>query len=227
MLYIKQIVFENNITSSLVYNTCKLCRILKHFCSLKVTNFNWELHFCTDKINRKLKNIYIYTDDKTVSSTDKTSTENSSTENSSTNNSSSTVVKPDKPVYTIGNLSDVIKKPKYNDPLYSALHGPTSNISSVDWYDLEKKLYPRNEEAIRQLPFLYLYHGKRFCVERENEDDSDVSLFHSTKDASLGMYDHQRIFQVWETVHGVEQFLQQVMGTENYPVLRLCLKNKM
>ena len=123
------------------------------------------------------------------------------------------------------------------DPLYSALHGPTATNSYCVCVDVPnpqtKHSKQRNYTAKHQLKntsSLYLYHGKRFCVGRENEDDSDASLFHSTKDASLGMYDHQRIFQVWETVYGIEQQLKQTMGTlfdeiKKYPVFKLYLKN--
>ena len=71
-----------------------------------------------------------------------------------------------KPVYSVSNLSNAMKRPNINDSIYSALHGPTASNSKVVKHlvgDVLRKIYYLNQdESFQREQPLYLYHGERY-----------------------------------------------------------------
>ena len=124
------------------------------------------------------------------------------------------------------------------NPLYSALHGPTANNSQVFWFDIlhrssgeiTRKYLQSSNPSIQpwhENAPLNLYNGKRFCV-LKSEDDCEDGLFDRDNDASLGLYDHQKLNETFETVYGMKHLLRENMGTlgmMQYLVKRLNSKN--
>ena len=117
-------------------------------------------------------------------------------------------------------LSKGRKRPESSDALHSALHGPTANNSGLWWiyflnYDLERHEHFLNPEVLQRWtskPALYLYHHKRYCVNIEDENEDDVSLFDEEKDASKMMYPRQLAdVTKYETLEGIKNFLRDFM----------------
>ena len=84
----------------------------------------------------------------------------------STGRLSSEVWDSEKPVYAVSKLSKAKKRPRINDSIYSALHGPSANNSKLLWYEkevngvVEKTFITRNNLQKSTQP-LYVYHGKK------------------------------------------------------------------
>ena len=84
----------------------------------------------------------------------------------STGRLSSEVLDSEKPVYAISKLSKAKKRPRKNDSIYSAFHGPTANNSKLLWYEKEddgvvEKVFLTNDNLQQSTEPLYLYHGKK------------------------------------------------------------------
>ena len=72
----------------------------------------------------------------------------------------------EKPVYAISKLSKAKKKPRIDDSIYSAFHGPTANNSKLLWYEKEEdgvteKVFLTRDILQQSTQPLYLYHGKK------------------------------------------------------------------
>ena len=92
-------------------------------------------------------------------------------------------------------------------PLYDALHGPTASSSQIRFI-LPERVDQRTQREIfnsasasihcqiqqytQSVILLYLYHGKRFCVDKENDDEHDANLVKWTNNTSFDKYDHQK-----------------------------------
>ena len=138
------------------------------------------------------------------------------------------------------------ERPEYSHPLCSALQGPTANDSELMWPS-----FVRNENELKLTTTkhgknlldewksptsLYLYHDKRYCVSRENDDKSDVCLFSSDNasqfqnDASNKMYEHQfKDYKLYETMTGSLRLLReklQTTGKGQYPIKTLRCNKK-
>ena len=79
---------------------------------------------------------------------------------------SSEVLDSEKPFYAISKLSKAKKRPRKNDSIYSAFHGPTANNSKLLWYEKEddgvvEKVFLTNDNLQQSIQPLYLYHGKK------------------------------------------------------------------
>ena len=125
-----------------------------------------------------------------------------------------------KSVFLISNLSKAFERPEPSNPLYSALHGPTANDSELIWkfhynFANRKKKMLENPEVLQRWTsdaLLYLYHHKRYCVNIEDEDEDDDSLFNEEKDASKMMYPRQLAdVTKYETLEGIKNFLWNFM----------------
>ena len=129
-------------------------------------------------------------------------------------------------------------------PLYDALSGPTASSSQIRFI-LPERVEQRTQRAFfnsisasiqrqikpytRDVTPLYLYHGKRFCVDKQNDDESDANLFQWTVSSSFDMYDHQKKKLWLETLEGVRNELRRTMGTsENNQcgIVQLFLERK-
>ena len=130
-----------------------------------------------------------------------------------------------KPAYFVSNLSQAKKRPDTKNPLYSALHGPTANKSAIEYtylspFDnsLKFPVYPiemlskwKNEER------LYLYHGERDCVKRENKTKVNVFDWFNN-DAALHMYPkHQQAYDLNEGIEKVKNVLRTDLKTVDAP----------
>ena len=136
------------------------------------------------------------------------------------------------PAYIINNISNAVERPTFSDPLYTALHGPRANDSVIQWSEeqnssCEQQRQNKNQKQLSHLintTPLYLYHGKRYCVERENEDDdTSTELFDETRNALRYKYDYQK----YPTEDSDIKYLTNFMGTEEtmkYPVVKLRYK---
>ena len=88
----------------------------------------------------------------------------------STGRLSSEVLDSEKPVYAISKLSKAKKKPRIDDSIYSAFHGPTANNSKLLWYEKEEdgvteKVFLTRDILQQSTQPLYLYHGKKsICI---------------------------------------------------------------
>ena len=75
---------------------------------------------------------------------------------------------------------------------------------------------------------LYLYHARRYCVSIEKADESDVSLFDATNDASEYMYDHQaKDYKFYDTIEGAIYQIRELLfptGKNDYPYRILKIK---
>ena len=129
-----------------------------------------------------------------------------------------------KPAYFVSNLSQAQKRPDTENPLYSALHGPTANKSSMDYSyfnfegSLIKNLVPnemlskwKNKER------LYLYHGERDCVKKEDKIKVDVFDWFNN-DAASNMYPkHQQAYNLNEGIENVKNVLRRDLETVDAP----------
>ena len=128
------------------------------------------------------------------------------------------------PTYFISNLSNTKERPEIWNPLYSALHGPAGNEQDMCYY-FDKKMRKRVTVCDEVLKYckkpnvLYLYHGERYCVEKENKtDNANDKLFDDSKDASTVLYpDHKLTYKIYETAVGVKDSLRGLMNTPYAP----------
>ena len=111
------------------------------------------------------------------------------------------------------------KRPKDSNSLHSALHGPTANNSATDnWKDYlnlrqNKPNNPEMRDQEEKPTALYMYHYKRFCVNRENEENSDASLFDRKEDTSKLLHPHQlKHYNYHESIMGALNGLRARMG---------------
>ena len=138
-----------------------------------------------------------------------------------------------KPVFSISHLSEMKKRPEYyRGSIYSALHGPVANKSQLNFiYDVNQRKHYENPRVLAQWkrnPSLFLYHGKRYCAEKQNEDNNGASLFDAVNNASNKLYDHQtQSLKLFDDVLGVIRKLRSGMKTEGmgqYPTKILRVK---
>ena len=132
------------------------------------------------------------------------------------------------PAYFISNLSEAKRRPNSKNPLYSALHGPTANKSSIEYEHLN---FCDNLLKIPVLPNemlskwkneqrLYLYHGKRDCVKREeNKKRYDVfNYFDIDADAALCKYPkHELACELNENIENVKNLLKSNLEAVDAP----------
>ena len=134
-----------------------------------------------------------------------------------------------KPAYFITNLSRAKERPETSNPLYSALHGPVGNNTWVRYEHIlvnncwrkrvpdqcsNEWLYQRENEEV-----LYLYHGSRWCVSREN-DTRGRALFHWLEDASDYYYAHHLDhIELNQPLHSVHNKVRQLLETSERPAL--------
>ena len=86
-------------------------------------------------------------------------------------------IEPRKPKYFTSNISDVKKPPEHTNCLYSALRGPSANNNCVRYWCNEGETEDVADDVIdeviaerwRAFEPLYLYHGKRLCLDRESD----------------------------------------------------------
>ena len=111
------------------------------------------------------------------------------------------------------------KRPKDSNSLHSALHGPTANNSATDnWKDYlnlrqNKPNNPEMRDQEEKPTALYLYHYKRFCVNRKKVEKSDACLFDRKKNASKFLYKHQlHSYNYHESIMGAVKCLRARMG---------------
>ena len=130
-----------------------------------------------------------------------------------------------KPAYFVSNLSQAHKRPDFENPLYSALHGPTANKSSMfySYFNFEgsliKNLILPNEmlSKWKAEERLYLYHGKRDCVKKENKIKVDVFDWFNN-DAASNMYPkHQQAYNLNEGIENVKNVLRRDLETVDAP----------
>ena len=136
------------------------------------------------------------------------------------------------PAYIISNISNAIERPTSSDPLYTALHGPRANDSVIEWSEVQNSSCEQQRQNKKQKQLshsvnstpLYLYHGKRYCVEKENEDDgAQTELFDKNCNALHYKYDDQK----FPTEDSDIKYLADFLGTEatmQYPVVKLRYK---
>ena len=84
----------------------------------------------------------------------------------STGRLSSEVLDSEKPVYAISKLLKTKKRPRIDNSIYSAFHGPTANNSKLLWYEKEEdgvteKVFLTRDILQQSTQPLYLYHGKK------------------------------------------------------------------
>ena len=129
-----------------------------------------------------------------------------------------------KPAYFVSNLSQAQKRPDTENPLYSALHGPTANKSSMDYSyfnfegSLIKNLVPnemlskwKNKER------LYLYHGERDCVKKEDKIKVDVFDWFNN-DAASNMYPkHHLAYDLNQNIENMKNMLRSDLNAVNAP----------
>ena len=122
------------------------------------------------------------------------------------------------------------KRPKHSDSLHSALHGPTGNnsvYSPKDYLNLNQR-NPNNPETLDQEEkptALYLYHYKRFCVDRKKVEKSDACLFDRKKDASQFAYIHQ-LHSIYINSFAYN-YHESIMGALNCLRARMGITEKM
>ena len=138
-------------------------------------------------------------------------------------------------IHAVSKLSEAKERPKPGSKIYSALHGPSAN-RSVFFYNYE--LTSDNKLLRRELDYdlrkewnkiepLYLYHGERFCVDVEKNNDNNVDLFNEDEDVSKQFYQDQRDnYERNNSEEEIRTFLKQIMGTEdlselNYPTKKI------
>ena len=136
------------------------------------------------------------------------------------------------PAYIINNISNAIERPTSSDPLYSALHRPRANDSVIEWSEVknssceqrrQNKKQKQLSHSLKTTP-LYLYHGKRYCVEKENEDyDASTELFDETCNALHYKYDDQKFPTEDSDIKYLTNFLE-TEATMQYPVVKLRYK---
>ena len=136
------------------------------------------------------------------------------------------------PAYYVSNLSRALKRPKPEEPIYTALHGPPANDQDIG-YELNGNTWePRVDDKIIKnwkVPgALYLYHGKRFCV--NHEDHNNHELFSFDRDASKVNHPrHQSAFDEHDgTTRGAEYCLRRMLetlGMSQFPVKTLLARD--
>ena len=132
----------------------------------------------------------------------------------------------ERPAYVINKLSNVIERPDPSHPLYTAFHGPSANFSFINWIN---DIFGGNERHYigdnllsvwRPRTPLYLYHGKRRCVSKEDEDGNFAQLFDGNDDASLEKYSGLS----FPTPESIEKNLMDIMGStglNQFPVNKI------
>ena len=130
-----------------------------------------------------------------------------------------------KPAYFVSNLSQAQKRPDTENPLYSALHGPTANKSSIEYkylspFDNSIKIPVIPNEMLskwKNEERLYLYHGERDCVKKENKIKVDVFDWFNN-DAASNMYPkHQQAYNLNEGIENVKNVLRRDLETVDAP----------
>ena len=126
------------------------------------------------------------------------------------------------PAYYKSNLSRAIERPNPGHPLYSALHGPPANDQDIVYVSYGNTLQwrVRQTKSVKNWKVpgaLYLYHGKRECM--NNEDLKNHELFSFDRDASRVNRDHhQREFDSYDgTIRGAVNCLRENLKTLGMP----------
>ena len=137
------------------------------------------------------------------------------------------------PAYYISNLSQAMKRPESNNPIYTALHGPPANGQDIRYMiDDRGRTRVENDEMKRKWKVpgaLYLYHGERYCVERRN--DANRELFSFDRDASKKHYPvHQKTLNTYYgstegAEFGLRNNLLKTLGMPQLPVKTLFARN--
>ena len=137
------------------------------------------------------------------------------------------------PAYYVSNLSRALERPKPEEPIYTALHGPPANDQDIG-YELNGNTWePRVDDKIIKnwkVPgALYLYHGERFCM--NHEDQNNQELFSFDRDASKVNYQsHQRTLDLHDgttsgTELGLRNCLMKTSGMPQLPVKTLLARD--
>ena len=128
------------------------------------------------------------------------------------------------PIHLISKLSEAKERPKPDNKIYSALAGPSANKSAF-FYEyvltpenkvLRKEFECEMRKMWRKVEPLYLYHGERYCVDVENNEENDPDIFNDSEDGSKQMYQEQMSrFERNNSEEGLKSFLREIMGTED------------
>ena len=148
-------------------------------------------------------------------------------------------IEPRKPKYFTSKISDVRTRPKHTNCLYSALRGPAANAISLRYWCDEgetQEVIDETREVIdgqviaerwRSLEPLYLYHGERFCLDRESTnvvDQQHILKFFNEQpsrekeeDCEVMEYNYEQ-FKIDELIELLESKMPENESSEVWPI---------
>ena len=137
------------------------------------------------------------------------------------------VLKPRCPVYTITNHSEMRKRPSKSSKIYTALRGPSANDAIVvvggEPIKTCENTWFNNEP-------LFLYAGRRYCVEKNFKSRSLISsLFRRGRSDSISLFTKKnkiRHPEFFDRDFNLEEQLMEVCGTLGKEIEIVKLKNE-
>ena len=141
------------------------------------------------------------------------------------------VLKPRSPVYTITSYSEMKKRPSKSSKIYTALRGPSANdaLLLVRQNNIGEQIKTSENEWFNNEP-LFLYAGRRYCVEKDLKSRSLISLlFRRSRSENVSLFTEKNKImhpELLDTNLCLEEQLMDICGTLGKGIQIVKLENE-